>query len=158
MYRRVAVEGHTASSRLARVVREVYVGFSAANAIIGNKMAPGLGDAYLARTGYASQQTAEPAKPDRPNNLDAPVDAKPDVGTHGRGDDQARNRSWYLCVTMHKPLVASAALAVASSPRPLPHDDRRTRQPITQRCVPANLVHRATPSGALVTMNTASSG
>ena len=35
--------------------------------IAGNKIAPGIGDWYLARTGYAAQQTDEPALPDRPD-------------------------------------------------------------------------------------------
>jgi hypothetical protein len=38
-------------------------------AIVGNKVAPGLLDHYLARTGYESQQTDEPADPDRPNDV-----------------------------------------------------------------------------------------
>jgi len=48
--------------------REMYVGMPTVEAIVGNKVAPGLLDHYLARTGYESQQTDEPADPNRPNN------------------------------------------------------------------------------------------
>jgi NAD(P)-dependent dehydrogenase (short-subunit alcohol dehydrogenase family) len=37
--------------------RELFVGFSTVKAIIGNKLAPWLGDWYLARQGYTAQQT-----------------------------------------------------------------------------------------------------
>jgi NAD(P)-dependent dehydrogenase (short-subunit alcohol dehydrogenase family) len=94
-------------------IRELYVGLPAATAIVGNKVAPGLGDRYLARTGYASQQTSEPEDPDRPNNLYAAVDATRDFGTHGRFDDRARRSSWYLWAATHKPLLAAASLACA---------------------------------------------
>ncbi len=92
-------------------VRELYVGLPAATAIVGNKVAPRLGDYYLARTGYESQQTGELENPDRPNNLHAPVDSERDFGTHGRFDDRARPSSWYLWVATHKPLLAAASLA-----------------------------------------------
>src|ERR671936_56245 len=49
--------------------REVYVGSSTVVAILGNKVASGLGDHYLARTGYESQQYDGAADPNRPNNL-----------------------------------------------------------------------------------------
>jgi NAD(P)-dependent dehydrogenase (short-subunit alcohol dehydrogenase family) len=94
-----------------RGVRELYVGLPAATAIVGNKVAPRLGDFYLAKTGYESQQTSEPDNPDRPNNLHAPVDSDRDFGTHGRFDDRARPSSWYLWVATHKPLLAAASLA-----------------------------------------------
>src|SRR6266704_132303 len=42
---------------------EVYVGWPTVEAIVGNKVAPRLADHYLARTGYDSQQTNEPADP-----------------------------------------------------------------------------------------------
>ena len=64
--------------------REIYVGGSTVAAIVGNKLAPGLGDWYLARTGYDSQQTSEPEVPGRPDNLFAPVDDQRDFGPRGR--------------------------------------------------------------------------
>jgi short-subunit dehydrogenase len=62
--------------------RELSVGGPTAAAIWSNKIASGLLDRYLARTGYESQQTNEPADPGRPNNLWAPVPG--DHGAHGR--------------------------------------------------------------------------
>jgi hypothetical protein len=44
--------------------RELYVGGPTTIGIIGNKLFPALGDWYLARTAYASQQTDEPKSPD----------------------------------------------------------------------------------------------
>src|SRR5436190_902974 len=49
--------------------RDVWVGGSTAVTIAGNAVLPGLGDRYLARTGFDGQQTPDPVPPDRPNNL-----------------------------------------------------------------------------------------
>jgi hypothetical protein len=69
--------------------REVHVGWSTQQAIWGNKLAPGLRDRHLARTGYQGQQTDEPADGDRPDNLWAPVDSDgDDRGAHGTFDHQ----------------------------------------------------------------------
>jgi hypothetical protein len=62
--------------------RELSVWGPAAAAIWSSKIASGLLDRYLARTGYESQQSNEPADPIRPNNLWAPVPG--DHGAHGR--------------------------------------------------------------------------
>ncbi len=62
--------------------RELSVGGTTAAVIWSNKIASGLLDRYLARTGYESQQTDEPADPDRPDNLWAPLPG--DHGAHGR--------------------------------------------------------------------------
>ena len=72
--------------------RELQVGRSTYMALWGQKLAPGLLDWYLGKTGYASQQTTEPEAPDRPDNLEAPVDAAVDYGAHGRFD-AARGRA-----------------------------------------------------------------
>src|SRR5690242_2651519 len=49
--------------------RELYVGFSTVKAIIGNNIAPWLGDWYLARVGYAAQQTDTLADANHQYNL-----------------------------------------------------------------------------------------
>ena len=92
--------------------REVYCGMPAVQAIIGNKLVPRLGDWYLARNGFDSQQIeGEPVDPDRPNNLFEPV---PDeAATHGMFDSQAKGRSLQLWATMHRPLVGAALGAAA---------------------------------------------
>jgi len=80
--------------------REWYVGLSTTIAIQGNKFFPGLGDRYLAKTGYASQQTSEPADPNRPDNLWHPV--PPDHGAHGQFDDRSRSSSIQFWLTSHR--------------------------------------------------------
>ncbi len=83
---------------------EVYVGGSTVLAIVGNKLAPRVGDWYLARTGYASQQTGEPVDPDRRDNLWSPVAG--DHGAHGRFDAHAHSHSVELWLTTHRRLTA----------------------------------------------------
>src|SRR3954471_8573845 len=64
--------------------REIYVGKSSAQAIIANKLVPGLLDHYLASKGYSGQLTPEPVPADAPDNL---YNAVPrDFGAHGRFD------------------------------------------------------------------------
>jgi hypothetical protein len=96
--------------------RELYVGWPAVVAILGNKAAPWLADRYLARTGFAAQQTDEPEDSSRPHNLWEPVDRSRDAGAHGRFDARARRRSPQLWAATHRSLVALAALIVAAVP------------------------------------------
>jgi NAD(P)-dependent dehydrogenase (short-subunit alcohol dehydrogenase family) len=94
--------------------REIYVGTPTLLAIVGNKLAPWLGDRYLARTGYAAQQTPEPEQPDRPVNLWEPVAG--DRGAHGRFDGVAHPASRELWTTLHRgTLVAAAGAAGAAA-------------------------------------------
>ena len=101
--------------------REVYVGAPTVVAIVGNKLLPGVGDAYLARTGVEAQQTDEPENPDRPHNLWAPVDDERDFGAHGRFDHRAHDTSYQLWMTRHRSavlgLVAGGVLALLASTR-----------------------------------------
>jgi NAD(P)-dependent dehydrogenase (short-subunit alcohol dehydrogenase family) len=89
--------------------REIYVGAPTLEAILGNKMFPGMGDRYLARTGYGAQQTNEPEDPDRADNLFQPVDKEKDYGAHGRFGARARGWSWQLWLTEHRRQAAVAA-------------------------------------------------
>lgn len=68
--------------------REVWLGLSTLQAIVANKLAPGLLDHYLAKTGYEGQLGDEAPPPDAPVNLYASADG--DYGAHGRFDAQAR--------------------------------------------------------------------
>jgi len=95
--------------------REIYVGLSTEVAVIGNKAMPGLGDSYLARHGYESQQTAEPENPSRPNNLWRPLDDDRDVGAHGRFGSRARRRSWQTWLSEHRSAAIAGALATAAT-------------------------------------------
>jgi NAD(P)-dependent dehydrogenase (short-subunit alcohol dehydrogenase family) len=93
--------------------RELMVGWPTVKAIVGNALAPGIADRYLARNGFDAQQTGEPVDPDRPDNLFEPVPG--DQGAHGPFDDQSRDRSIQLRLAKHRlPLLAGvAALAGA---------------------------------------------
>lgn len=103
--------------------REVDVGLSTVIAVWGNKFFAGLGDRYLARTGFASQQTDEPTDPNQPNNLWAPVDDGRDHGAHGAFDARAQPRSLQLDLNLHRDAVvfalggAAAALGFARARR-----------------------------------------
>jgi NAD(P)-dependent dehydrogenase (short-subunit alcohol dehydrogenase family) len=88
--------------------REFYVGFPSAKAIIANKIAPGLLDHYLARTGYDSQQYDGSEDPNRPHNLWEPVSG--DHGAHGNFDARAQSQSPQLWSSEHRGwLIAGAA-------------------------------------------------
>jgi NAD(P)-dependent dehydrogenase (short-subunit alcohol dehydrogenase family) len=103
----VAADAIVWASRHPR--RELYVGWPTVEAIVGNKIAPGLADRYLARTGYDSQQIDEPVPPDRPDNLFEPVPG--DFAAHGRFDSRAKPRSVQLWLTKHRRWLFAGALA-----------------------------------------------
>ncbi len=92
--------------------REFYAGWPTVEAIVGNKLAPGWLDQYLARTGFKSQQTSEPEDPNRPDNLWKPVGG--DHGAHGTFDSRARSHSWEVKASIAKPWI-SAGLAIAAA-------------------------------------------
>jgi hypothetical protein len=58
----------------------------------------------LAKTGYESQQTDEPAPPDRRDNLFAPLPG--DYGAHERFDERAKGHSVQFWLNRHRSLVA----------------------------------------------------
>ncbi len=91
--------------------RELYVGYPTTMAIVGNKLAPGLGDWYLGNHGVDAQMTDEPADPDQPNNLYEPLPG--DRGAHGRFGDRSIKFSWQLWASKHRKELALAGAAVA---------------------------------------------
>lgn len=98
--------------------REVFVGGSTVEAIVGNKVAPGLLDHYLGRTGYSAQQTSELEDSHRPDNLWKPVDAAADYGAHGSFNARSRGRSYQLWAETHRSWIAlglGAASAILAS-------------------------------------------
>lgn len=97
-----------------RKPREMWVGFSTVMAIVAQKLLPSVADRYLAKTGYASQQTGEPLKPGRPDNLYAAADQTKDFGAHGEFDGKARPRSWETEAVMNRGLILGG-LAVAGA-------------------------------------------
>jgi NAD(P)-dependent dehydrogenase (short-subunit alcohol dehydrogenase family) len=96
--------------------REMWVGGSTVLAITVQKIAPRIGDLWLALTGYKSQQTNEPIKPGRPDNLYEPADRSKDFGAHGEFDSMAKPRSWETELIMNRGLVLGGlALAGAAA-------------------------------------------
>jgi hypothetical protein len=94
--------------------REVYVGFPTVGAIVGDKVASGLLDRYLAATGVAAQQTDEPEDPDRANNLWSPVPG--DRGAHGRFDAIAYETTALGWLSRHAGrITAAASLALVAA-------------------------------------------
>ena len=90
--------------------REIYVGYSSVQAIVGNKVAPSLGDWYLARQGYDGQMRDEPEDPDRPDNLFDPVPGDP--GAHGVFDAKASASSPELWAAKNKVWLTAAGAAL----------------------------------------------
>lgn len=100
--------------------KEYRVGASTAAAVLARRAVPGLLDRYVARTGYASQQTDEPTRAEEPHNLWEPLDGPNgrDHGTHGAFDDEAAAHSPYTAVARHPALTgATAATAAALAAR-----------------------------------------
>jgi NAD(P)-dependent dehydrogenase (short-subunit alcohol dehydrogenase family) len=87
--------------------REVWVGGSTVATILGERIVPWLADLYLARTGYAAQQTDESAAPDRLDNLFEPVAGA--HGAHGRFDSPAKGTSVQLELSKRAGWIATAA-------------------------------------------------
>lgn len=100
--------------------RELLVGGSTMQGVLGEKIAPGILDHYLAANGYEAQQSPEPEDPNRPDNLWEPV-AGP-WAARGRFDDVAHERSLQAIVataaaeTVHRgaDLMRSAADQVSA--------------------------------------------
>jgi hypothetical protein len=84
--------------------REISVGMPTFAAIWGNKIASPLLDRYLARTGFDSQQTNEPADPGRAYNLWETVPG--DHGAHGRFASRSADRSPQTWINEHLPAIA----------------------------------------------------
>lgn len=91
--------------------REMYVGYPTVEAIIGDKIAPGLVDWYLARNGYDAQQTNEPVEPDRRDNLWEPVPG--DHGAHGSFGDRANSSSPQLWASKNRKWLTMAGAGMA---------------------------------------------
>src|SRR5688572_6099931 len=91
--------------------REMYVGYPTVQAIVGDKIAPGFADWYLARNGYDAQQTDEPVETDRRDNLWEPVAG--DHGAHGTFGDRATASSPQLWLSKNRNWLALAGAGLA---------------------------------------------
>jgi NAD(P)-dependent dehydrogenase (short-subunit alcohol dehydrogenase family) len=88
--------------------REVSVGGITVAVIWANKIAAGMLDRYLARTGYDAQQTDRPVAPNRRDNLWEPVPG--DHGAHGRFANRSIDYSVQTWINEHLTAVAAAAM------------------------------------------------
>src|SRR5256714_2174746 len=86
--------------------REIWVGWSAAKAILGQKFIAGLLDRYLGRIGYDAQQDKRRGPPGRPANLNTPLPG--DRRAHRGVDSAAKRRSAGLGV---RPPLSAPRLA-----------------------------------------------
>jgi NAD(P)-dependent dehydrogenase (short-subunit alcohol dehydrogenase family) len=93
--------------------REWFVGSPTVVAIEGNKLAPGFGDWYLAQQGYSAQQYDGRTAPDRPNNLDQPMDQDRDWGAHGDFDSRSRSFSPQVWFDENRGWLSIAGAALA---------------------------------------------
>ena len=90
--------------------RSMLVGFSTVQAVMGDRIAPGLLDYYLGRTGYEAQQTDEQEDPNRPSNLFEPVVG--DHGAHGTFDAIASGSSAILWISKKRGILTAATAAL----------------------------------------------
>ncbi|MDH2427514.1 SDR family oxidoreductase [Sphaerisporangium sp. TRM90804] len=88
--------------------REYWVGGSTVATIIGERLAPGLIDRYLGRTGVRSQQTDE-KRPTGVANLWDPADENRDYGAHGGFDRRSKDRSVQVWLSQHRGAVLAGA-------------------------------------------------
>jgi NAD(P)-dependent dehydrogenase (short-subunit alcohol dehydrogenase family) len=102
----VAAEAVLYASHHAR--REIYVGLPTVEAIVGDKLFPGLLDHFLGRTGYKSQQYNGTEDRDRPDNLWEPVTG--DHGAHGKFDRRAHRFSLQVWANLHRGWVFAALI------------------------------------------------
>ncbi|WP_431900934.1 SDR family oxidoreductase [Nonomuraea sp. bgisy101] len=94
--------------------REYWVGASTALTVLGQRIAPGLLDRYLAKTGKQSQVTTE-RPPTGVANLWEPADEERDYGAHGSFDSRAHSRSPQLWLSEHRRSVLVMLGAVAAA-------------------------------------------
>ena len=104
--------------------RDVMVGYTTVEATLGEKVAPGLLDHYLAKAAWEGSMLPEPADPDMPDNFWKPLSG--DHGAHGPFDGMSRRFSLQLWATENRSkmlsgmLVALIGLSAASLRKNLP--------------------------------------
>ena len=110
----VAAEVVVAAGMARNPRREYWVGLPTVQAIVAQKIVPGLLDRYLGKTGYKSQQLQnEPRDPNAPNNL---YEYVPGVhSARGKFDDRAKRSSAEVFVSLHRGWFALGALALAGT-------------------------------------------
>ena len=89
--------------------RDLWLGFPTVKTIVGNRLAPGYVDHYLAHNLYEAQQYDGFVDPDRQHNLWEPVPG--DHGAHGDFDERATDFSSQFWLTKHVRSLSAAGLA-----------------------------------------------
>jgi NAD(P)-dependent dehydrogenase (short-subunit alcohol dehydrogenase family) len=92
--------------------RAYWVGLSTVGTIVGNRLAPGLLDRYLARTGFRSQQTDQQPLPRGHTNLFEPLPGDP--GSHGTFDDHSFAHSPQAWLSRHRRVVLGGLVGAAA--------------------------------------------
>jgi short-subunit dehydrogenase len=90
--------------------REVMVGYTTVEATLGEKIAPGLLDHYLADAAWQGALLDEPVDPQQPNNFWEPVPG--DHGAHGPFDRMSYRFSPQLWATKHRGMLLGILGAV----------------------------------------------
>jgi len=94
---------------------ELWLGWPAVKAVVGNKVIPRGLDYYLAWTGFDSQQTKESVSPDRKDNLFEPVDDAEDRGAHGTFDERSQRKSYQWLASTHRGWLAAGAVGLTAA-------------------------------------------
>jgi hypothetical protein len=92
------------------VPRELHVGAPTELAILGEKLAPGLMDRYLADAAWDGQMYDGPGDPNRKDNLFAPLPG--DHGARGGFNARARDQSPHLWLATHRYVYRGLALGL----------------------------------------------
>lgn len=103
-----AVVVHAAGVNRPR--REYWVGYPTVQAILGQKVIPGLLDRYLGDTGYKAQQTGEAESPNRQDNLWNYVPGE--HSAHGPFDKRSRSFSPQVFLDLHRWWFVGAGAAL----------------------------------------------
>lgn len=93
--------------------RQVWVGLPTSLAIVLEKVAPGLLDRYLATRAWDGQQTEEPVRPGRPDNLFVP--APGDWAARGEFGDRSRSGSLHLTINLNRGWWIAGGLALLAA-------------------------------------------
>ena len=86
------------------------MGVATAYTVLGNRVAPGLVDWYLGRTGVSSQQTTDPA-PRLGSNVFQARDDEEDRGAHGSFSQHASRHDPVSFVAAHRGAVLGLGAA-----------------------------------------------
>ncbi|PRY20142.1 SDR family oxidoreductase [Pseudosporangium ferrugineum] len=94
--------------------RTMWVGFSTAYTILGNRIAPWFLDWYLARK-TVQGQLSDAGGPRYGSNVFEPRDQEADRGAHGMFDAKAKSRDVWSWASMHRLALTGAAAAVVAT-------------------------------------------